>query len=174
MKKKKMLLLIGGILLFVLILIVTYTSFKYLQQKDYLVNTLEIKLDDKNNKINMSEQVPHNDSDIDKITPYIFNVTNKGETNAYYELLLEDVIDQNQTKQILSRDNLKYELTLNGMVIKLDYLSNIKNNVIDKRLLESGKKSNYSLKVWVSNSVDDSSWMNKYYNYNISVNPVSK
>lgn len=170
---KRLFLVVGGIILLLFIIALSYFSFQYFRNKDVIVNTIEIVVDDDGNKVNMEKQVPTNNEDISSINPYNFYVKNTGEHKVEYQLLIEDNLENN-TKKILSRRNLRYELSMNGKVIKRDDLSNIKNNIIDVNTVSVGKKNAYALKVWIIGNVESSEWMNKYYSYNIYVNPISK
>ncbi len=172
---RRLFLVLGGVILLLAIVALSYFSFQYFRNKDVIVNTLEIVVDDDGNKVNMEKQVPINDEDISSIEPYNFYVKNNGEHKVKYQLLIEDNVDYNSnTQKILSRKNLRYELSMNGNVIKRDDLSNVKNNIIDVNTVSVGKKNTYTLKVWVIGDIESSEWMNKYYSYNIAVNPISK
>ena len=172
---KKILLIIGVIILVIGVIILSYISFQYFGNKDAIVSTLEIVVDDQGNKVNLDKQVPTKDEETDDITPYNFSVKNSGSTDIKYELLIEDFVDdKNSTKKILSRKNLRYELSLNGKVVKKDNLSNVENNIIDVRTVPAKSRNRYELKVWITGKLDSSDWMDKYYNYNIAVNPITR
>lgn len=173
--KKRILLIIGVIILIIGVIFLSYISFQYFGNKDAIVSTLEIVVDDQGNKVNLDKQVPIDDEETDDIKPYNFSVKNSGNSDIKYELLIEDFVDdKNSTKKILSRKNLRYELTLNDKVIKVDTLSNVENNVIDVRTVSAKSRNNYELKVWITGKLDSSEWMDKYYSYNIAVNPITR
>lgn len=173
--KKRLFLIVGGVILILGIILISFLSFQFFRNKDVIVNTLEIIVDDNGNKLNLDKQVPQNDSTTNTIEPYNFTIRNKSDNEAKYQLLIEDFVDdKNETKSILSRKYLKYELSLNNEVIKTDLLSNVKNNIIDTREISSGGSNQYSLKVWVVGNMNDNYWMDKYYSYNIAVNPITK
>lgn len=173
--KKNIFLLIGGVVLFLLIIVVSYFSYKFFNNKGVSISTIEIVVDDDGNKVDMKEQVPIDNSLKDSVTPYKFSVKNTGDSDIYYQLLIEDYISEDDaTRKMLNKNNLRYELKLNGEIIKIDNLSNIKNNIIDVRTLGANRDNNYELRLWVTGNLDSSEWMNKYYSYNISVNPISE
>lgn len=173
--KKSIFILIGGVILFLLIVFISYFSYKFFNNKGVSISTVEIVVDDNGNKVDMKEQVPIEDDEKDSITPYKFSVRNTGEEDIYYQLLIEDYIDEKDiTRKMLSKKNLRYELKLNGQVVEIDNLSNIKNNILDIRTLGANRENNYELRLWVTGNLESSEWMDKYYSYNISINPISK
>lgn len=173
--KKRLFLIVGGVILIIGIVLISFLSFQFFRNKDVIVNTLEIIVDDNGNKVNLDKQVPQNESTTGIVEPYNFTIKNKSDNEAKYQLLIEDFVDdKNETKSILSRKYLKYELSLNNEVIKTDSLSNVKNNIIDIREINSGGSNQYSLKVWVVGNLNDNYWMDKYYSYNIAVNPITR
>lgn len=172
--KKGLFLLVGGISLMIAIFLISYYSFMYFNknQPKIDVNTLEIVLSD-DGKINLSEQSPINDDQTSAIEPYKFKVKNNGKASATYQLLIEDFVTDKNTK-LLSRKYLNYELTLNNVVIKNENLSYVKNNVLDTKILEANTENNYELKIWVTGDINSTEWMGKTYNYNVTVNPITK
>lgn len=173
--KKRMFLIIGGIVLIIGIMLIAFLSLQFFRNEDVIVNTLEIIVDDGGNKVNLDKQVPQNETVTSDIESYHFTIRNKSDNDVKYQLLIEDFVDdKNETQSILSRKYLKYELSLNNEVIKTDMLSNVKNNIIDTREVSSRSSNQYSLKVWVVGNLNDNYWMDKYYSYNIAVNPITK
>ena len=90
-----------------------------------------------------------------------------------YNVLLEDSIISDDasysSKELLTRNQLRYQLSLNGKVIKTGSLADIKNNVLDTRVLSSSNTNNYQLRIYVAESSQNTSWQNKYYHFNINV-----
>ncbi len=171
--KKGMFLFVGGVVLLTAIFLLTYYSFSFFnkrQPKKVDVNTLEIVLSDQGN-VNLVDQSPKSDSEADNVLPYKFKISNKNDVNVKYQLLIEDFVSDAST-ELLSRSYLSYELTLDGVLIKKDKLSNISNNVIDEGTLNVKEEKNYELRIWVSEDIDPSNWVGKSYNYNVKVNPV--
>lgn len=173
--KKRLILIFGGIILVIGVIFLSYISFQYFRNKDAIVSTLEIVVDDDGNKVNLDNQVPTNGNKTENIPPYHFSIKNSGDSDIEYELLIEDFVnDKNESNKVLSRKNLKYQLSLNNRVIKTDNLSSVENNVIDIRTVNSKSSNEYELKVWLVGNLNSSDWMDKYYSYNIAVNPISK
>jgi len=117
---------------------------------------------------------PISDNNIDIIVPYEFSISNTKEENATYDLLIEDIIDKEKGENTLSRSYLNYELKLNGVVIKKGTMSNIKNNILDTRTMSTNSTNSYSLKIWLNEKSKETDWMNKYYSYNITVEPIKE
>lgn len=170
--KKNLFLIIGGIVLIVSIFLISYYSLTFFNKRKPKVDlgTLEIVLSDEGN-VKLNEQTPISDKDGSEIAPYIFKVTNKGNEKAKYQLLIEDFVSD-ASKEILNRQYLKYELKLDGVVIKTDKLSNVENNIIDERKINVSEEKKYELRVWIDETVDTSNWVGKTYDYNIKVNPI--
>ena len=171
--KRGMFLLVGGIVLLTSIFLLTYYSFSFFnkrQPKKIDVNTLEIVLSDQGN-VNLVDESPKGNNETDKILPYKFKISNKNDVNVKYQLLIEDFVSDSST-ELLNRAFLSYELTLDGVLIKKDKLSNISNNINDEGILNSKEEKNYELRIWVTDGIDPSNWVGKSYNYNVKVNPV--
>ena len=75
---------------------------------------------------------------------------------------------------MLSRGQLRYELTLNGKVIAKDDMIKIKNNVLDVRSIPVSKTNTYGLRIWIAKSAIKTKWMNKYYHYKINIQSVTE
>ena len=110
------------------------------------------------------------DVDVSSVPAYTFKVMNNGKTKGEYTLYIEDVpvnlVNDGCTEDtLLKRSELKYQLTLNGNVLKEDYLSNIKDNILDTREIESNKTNSYSLKVYIHDRAVD--WFSKHYHYKV-------
>ena len=170
--KKWLLLLISGIVLVVAIFLITFYSWGYFNQRKPKVdlNTLEIVLSD-DGEVNLKEQTPTEDNKSDDIIPYNFKVTNKSDTKAKYQILLEDFISDD-SNALLSRNVLKYELKKDGVTIKSGDLSSIKNNILNENSINAKEEDKYELRIWVNNDVSASEWVGKTYNYNVKVKPL--
>ena len=107
------------------------------------------------------------------ITPYEFKVENNSTNDTTYNVLLEDGVisdDVNYTnKELLSRNQLRYQLSLNGNVIKVGNLNDVENNILDTRNITSSQVNNYQLRIYVGESFQNTDWQNKYYHFNINV-----
>lgn len=136
------------------------------------VNSLEVQIG-KNNTINESGLIPLDDETAKNLTPYIFKVENTSDNDFTYNVLIEDAIisdDANYSNgELLSRSQLRYQLTLNGNLIKTGNLSDIKNNIIDTRNISAGQTNNYELRIYVAESSLNTNWQNKYYHFDIKV-----
>ena len=70
---------------------------------------------------------------------------------------------------MLSKSQLEYQLSLNGEVIKQGMLTDIKNNILDTRVINPDKVNNYELRIYVSESAQITEWQNKYYHFNVKI-----
>ena len=143
------------------------TSFKN-NTISYRIGDIEFKEDGK--AVYDADAESIEDVDISKVPSYDFSVINNGNSTKEYTLYLEDVpvnlVDDGCTEEnLLSRQDLKYQLTLNGKVIKEDYLSSIQDNILDTKKIESKKTNSYSLKVYIHDKAIN--WFSKHYHYKV-------
>lgn len=181
--KNKILLVLSGILLIAFIAVGTYAWYVYFLEtgRGYSITTApgtrigDVVLIDNGKNVYDTEATNTNDSDVDKITPYKFKVSNLGNTNRVYTLYIEDlplnsINDGCSSKTLLKRSQLKYQLKVNDKVVKEDYLSNIKDNILDKRSV-NGKDSNaYELRIYIHDETEE--WNNKHYHYQVVLKKV--
>lgn len=174
--KKNILLVMAGIALFVFIFVssVLWYRFFYYDPKSPVDNigSINVKLSD-NNTIDESGLIPLDDETAKMLNPYIFSVENTKDKDVMYNVILEDAIISDDlsysSKELLSRKQLRYQLSLNGKVIKTGDLSEIKNNVLDTRNIMASQINNYELRIYVAESVQNTIWQNKYYHFDIQV-----
>ncbi len=170
--KKNTFFVVGGIILIVAIFLISYYSFMFFNSRQNKIDlsTLEISFSD-NGNVNLTEQSPIDDTEIDNIKPYKFKVKNNGKQAVTYQLLIEDFVSDSN-KELLSRKYLNYQLKLKDKVIKSGNLQNIKNNVLTTSILKSNFEDNYELKIWLNKKAESTEWLGKSYSYNISINPI--
>ena len=173
--KKIILLLLAGVALFAFVFatsILWYRFFYYGSTNNSNINSVNVQFGT-NNVIDENGLIPLDDETAKTITPYEFKVENNGDNDTTYNVLLEDGVisdDVNYTnKELLSRNQLRYQLSLNGNVIKVGNLSDIKNNIIDTRNIAESSVNNYQLRIYVGESFQNTDWQNKYYHFNINV-----
>lgn len=178
--KKIILLLLAGVALFAFIFttsILWYRFFYSSPSENDGVGSVNVQLGD-NNVIDESGLIPLDDDTAKNLTPYEFKVENNSDSDAMYNVLLEDSIisdDLSYTnKELLSRNQLRYQLSLNGIVIKTASLNELKNNIIDTRNIAAGQTNNYQLRIYVAESAQNTSWQNKYYHFDVKVQMEDK
>ncbi len=174
--KKVIMLFLAGIALFAFIFATSmlwYRFFYSSTSNDSSISSITVQLDDENNTIDESGLIPLDDETATTLTPYEFSVRNSSDSDYTYNVLLEDSIISDDasysSKELLTRNQLRYQLSLNGKVIKTGSLADIKNNVLDTRVLSSSNTNNYQLRIYVAESSQNTSWQNKYYHFNINV-----
>ena len=175
--KKIVMLFLAGIALFAFIFATSVLWYRFFYNNDTSdssnVSNVTIQLDDENNVIDESGLIPLDDDTARTITPYEFSVNNNSESDYTYNVLLEDSIISDDitysSKELLSRSQLRYQLTLNGEVIKIGDLSDIKNNVLDTRVINASKTNNYQLRIYLAESSQNTNWQNKYYHFDVKV-----
>ncbi len=169
MNKKNICIIVIGI---IIILLLIYYSNRIINNNSSRVNKIKIVENNVGEKEDFINYGSINDDEIAKIKPFKFSVINKESNNSKYNLLIEDIVDNEKEELILSRKYLHYELSLNNNVIKKGILSDIKNNIIDTRTIKKNKTNNYSLKIWVSLNDSEIDLEHKYYSYNIVAIPI--
>ena len=174
--KKVVLLIMAGIALFAFIFATSMLWYRFFYNNSTVsndVSTVKVQLSDANNVIDESGLIPLDDETAKSLTPYEFTVENNSENASTYNVLLEDsIISDDATyssKELLSRDQLRYQLSLNGNVIKIGDLSDLKNNVLDTRNIAVGQTNNYQLRIYVAEDAASTAWQNKYYHFNVNV-----
>ena len=172
MKKNTNILIIGLLILIFIIILLSVFSFKIFQKKNYIINGLEVVLSDENSKFNNIKLSPISDNNIENLKPYTFNVTNNSNKTINYAIIINDS-NSNYKKNMLSRSQLKYQLKLNDNVISIGSLKDIKQNILCTSIIKLKSTDFYELRIWLDNSQIDSDWMNKYYNYNISIKSIN-
>lgn len=173
--KKIILLLLAGVALFAFIFTTSILWYRFFYNDSTVINdvgSVNVQLGD-NNVIDESGLIPLDDETAKNITPYEFKVENNSNGDALYTVLLEDGMisdDANYTnKELLSRNQLRYQLSLNGNVIKVGNLNDVENNILDTRNITSSQVNNYQLRIYVGESFQNTDWQNKYYHFNINV-----
>ena len=179
--KNKSILLFGGIILIILLIFGTYAWYLYfLRFSDHnskvisnnntsmKVGDIEFKEDGK--PVYDADAKRIEDVEVNKVPSYNFSVINNGNGEKEYTLLIEDIpanlVEDGCTEaNLLSRKDLKYQLSLNGEIIKEDFLSNIKDNILDTKKIDSKKTNSYSLKVYIHENAND--WVGKHYHYKV-------
>lgn len=101
---------------------------------------------------------------------YIFKVNNNKTSSANYVLYLEEtpynmVNDGCTSETTLQRDDLSYQLTLNGKVIKSGKMTEIKDNILDEQFINIDVSNHYELKIWINEEAD--AWEGKHYHYKV-------
>lgn len=175
--KRVILLVLAGVALFAFIFATSMLWYRFFYNDNVSgtnnVSSVTIQLDDQNNVIDESGLIPLDDDSARTLTPYEFSVKNNGDNNYAYNVLLEDSIISDDitysSKELLSRSQLRYQLILNGKEIKTGDLDDIKNNVLDARVISSSQTNNYQLRIYVSEESQDTDWQNKYYHFDINV-----
>lgn len=179
--KKLILLILSGIALFAFVFatsILWYNFFYSDVSNDSNISSLEVRLDDENNTINEEGLIPLDQDTAKNLEPYNFEVENTNSISTTYNVIIEDSIisddDSYSSKDLLSRNQLEYQLSLNGRVIKIGMLSDINNNILDTRNISGNSTNNYQLRVYVSETAQNTDWQNKYYHFDIKVQMEEK
>ncbi len=111
-----------------------------------------------------------NVEDDDSIVPtYYFTVKNHSDKDYNYVILLEDIegSDGCTPETRFKRSELEYELFLDGVVLKNDSLSTLKNNVLDINTIKVNGINDYSLKIKLKDS--DIDYESKHFHYIINM-----
>ena len=173
--KKFILLVLAGVALFVFIFTTSILWYRFFYGEGSINNSslINIEISNTNNVLDESGLIPIDDNTALSLKPYEFKVTNFSDNDSVYNVLLEDsIISDDATyssKELLSRNQLRYQLSLNGKVIKCGDLDEIKNNILDTRNIAPSQVNNYQLRIYVAEYAQNTEWQNKYYHFEIKV-----
>lgn len=106
---------------------------------------------------------------------YIFRVNNNKTSSANYVLYLEEtphnmVNDGCTSGTTLQRNDLSYQLTMNGKIIKYGKMTEIEDNILDKQFINIDASNHYELKIWINEDADE--WEGKHYHYKVVLKEV--
>ncbi len=174
MKKNRVCLCIA--LAFLIILFTFFSTFMWYKffdkntEEKPIVNQLYIS----NNAQQVVEHVGVDDeNDINNASDaYSFSVENTSKRNLTYQLKINEIApslltDGCMQEDLLTRDQLIYQLKCNGSVITKESMTNIKDNTIDIKTIKAGAVNNYELTFWVDHNQKD--YLNKHYHYEINL-----
>lgn len=175
MNKKRIFIYVGIALIIIvftfLSTILWYQFFDKRTEKQIIVNQLYIS----NNGPQVIDQIEIDDSSavVEKAPQiYSFTVENTSNQELSYKLLINEVSpsllsDGCEEKDLLTRDQLVYQLTMNGEVIVKDSMKNIKENTIDVKTIKASDVNHYELAFWVEKGQTD--YLNKHYHFQINL-----
>ncbi len=167
---------ICGIILFLFSLGTSFFWYKLFQKDKVAFTNFVIALKDGGKGVDVTSAVPQEDK-IGQTTPgYSFEISNNGEIPGNYEVILEDSIEKDEDgsslENLLTREQLRYQLSLNDQVINKGYLSELEDSILDIRSINKKKTNVYNLKIWVAKNAVD--WENKIYHYRVVVKPMER
>lgn len=161
---------------FIIIIFTLFISFifynSFLKSKSETLINLEVSYDKNGNYIKDSNLLPFTDEEAEQLKSYKFKIKNNSDIDVTYELLLQDIILNDESKKALTRNQLRYQLILNNNIIAKDNMKSIKQNIIDKRVVKKQGTNNYEIKIWIAQQAYKTDWMNKYYKYKIIVKGI--
>ena len=180
--KNKILITCGLLMLIIFIFFGTYVWYLYFSNASgsYLVNnnskyleTSGIIFQDNGNNVYDAQAESLKDDNLVSVPSYDFQVTNTKDTSGDYNLYIEDlpvnaISDGCTDETLLSRNQLKYQLKLNGNIIKEGLMSSINDNILDSRSINRNTTNYYSLKIYIHDEALD--WYGKHYHYKVSIN----
>lgn len=165
---KKIFLVFSGILLFAFIVSTAFLWYKAFYYNNLgVVSSLQVKKESE--EVALTENLfPMSEEEAESVPNYKFSVKNVNDFKSRYEVVYKE--QEVSGKQKLSKNQLAYQLILNGTVIKKGKLSDLKNNVLDDRYIMPNNNNQYELKVYISESAKDTVWQNKSYAYKVDIN----
>ena len=176
MKKTGVVLLSAAAIVAFTVVVAIFCFRLYSTNEDNRLDSVEIVLNDSGKGVDISQLEPIKDDEVDKLDYYKFDVKNNGSNDSRYQVLIEEVELSNKKgyrkSELLSRNQLRYELKLNGRVIAKGDMYEIKNNIIDERIIGVSTINKYQLKVWIPESARNTDWLNKYYRYKVNIQSV--
>lgn len=159
MEKKKQIAKISAFItsVFVIFLSVTYAFINQTifgtKRQVITSSTLSIELEEEN-AIAIQNAMPLYD-EVGKIQePFHFRLINNSNYRVNYILHLVDTTDS--TKEKLNYQDVKYYLTKDDQELKLEWLSERTDDIIDQGTILANQTIEYSLRLWIDSRVEDS------------------
>ncbi len=178
MKKTGVVLLSASAIVIFTVVVAIFCFRLYSNNEENRLGNVEIVLGDSGKGVDIEQLEPIKEDEVEKMDAYKFSVKNNGSTDSRYQVLIEEVELSNKKgyrkSELLSRNQLNYELKLNGRVIAKGDMSEINNNIIDERIIGVSTINKYQLKVWIPESARNTDWLNKYYRYKVNIQSVSE
>ena len=172
--KNKTVFKIAFISLILFIAVATYFWFLFFKNYEGENTSQEVRLElISNGGINYINAVP-NDLEAN-IPTYYFRVKNSISEDIKYDVTIVDVSpnsvnDGCSSDMLFTRDELKYELKLDGKVVKSGLLSSLSNNLLDTNTVLHNSVNDYSLRIWLDENVKED--LLKHYHYMINIREV--
>ena len=180
--KNKVLIICAGLLLLIFLVFGTYAWYLYflhasggftINNNSKYLETSGIIFQDNGNNVYDTKAESLEDNNISHVPSYNFQVTNTNDGRGKYNLYIEDLpvnmVDDGCTENtLLNRSQLKYQLSLNGKIIKEGFMETINDNILDTREIDGHETNNYSLKIYIHDEATD--WFGKHYHYKVSIN----
>jgi len=179
--KNKVLIVCAGLLLLIFLIFGTYSWYLYFLRASgsFTVNnnkyseTSGIIFKDDGKSVYDAKAESLEDNNISHVPSYNFQVINTNKKSGKYNLYIEDLpvnmVDDGCTENtLLKREQLKYQLSLNGQIIKEGLMTSINDNILDSRTIEKDKTNNYSLKIYIHDEATE--WFGKHYHYKVNIN----
>lgn len=179
--KNKVLLISATLLLLLFLAFGTYVWYLYFLNAsgDFAINNNsnlrygDIVLTDSGNGVYDADADSIEDEQVNSVLPYKFQVKNTDDNSGNYYLYIEDmpvnsIKDGCTSETLLTREQLRYQLKLNNRIIKEDFLSNIEDNILDKRTIAGNATNNYELRIYIHDTALE--WTGKHYHYKVVIN----
>ncbi len=180
--KNKVLLVCAAILLLIFLTFGTYVWYLYFLRASsgYAVDSKKqftqyegLVLIDNGDAVYDTDAKSLHDDNLENVPDYKFQVVNTKNSTEDYNLYIEDlplnlVNDGCTEDTLLSRKDLKYQLSLNGNIIKEGLMDTINDNILDSRTILAKETNYYTLKIYIHDEALD--WFSKHYHYQIKLN----
>ncbi|MBQ8891426.1 MAG: hypothetical protein IJ068_01005 [Bacilli bacterium] len=180
--KNKILIICGFLVLTIFIVFNTFTWYTYftnasngfnVSNNSKYLETSGIIFQDNGNNVYDSKAESLEDDNIESVPSYNFKVTNTNNRAGIYNLYIEDLpvnmINDGCTEDtLLTRDQLKYQFIMNGVIIKDGVMNTINDNILDTREISANTTNDYSLKIYIHDEALN--WFGKHYHYKVTIN----
>lgn len=169
------------VMIVTLTLFVSMASFSYaILTKDFVgektysiqIGMFDLEMQEENNSIRLLNAYPMTDEEGRALNPYKFSITNTGDYEEDYRVLLIEAENEKSSCQgctFLEPSKLRYALTVDG--IEKSPFTVKSNTILESGSLEAGKTRNYELRLWLNHdaTVEEE---NKFYYGKIKVEAV--
>lgn len=156
-KRRKQVLFLTGVAVVVTLMLmgISYAFLKvtlFGKEKIYITaGILAIDFKEENG-INLENAYPISDSQGMQTSPYEFSVTNTGDINANYDIIL----DIEESKNMIDLQHIKYSIKSGEEEWSHPILlSDLSNLIIYSKQIQAGDKNNYAFRVWIDEATEN-------------------
>lgn len=170
-KTKILVIMFGGLGLAALLLGSAYAVYTLNSPSSALISRIELITVNSNGDEKNTYTVPLAD-DAKERPSNKFRLKNNSGIKGKYRLLLQEtpigaINDGCKVEDLMKKEDLKYELLKNGIVIKNGYLKDLSASILLETTIEPAITEEFELKTWIP--LTNTTWMGKHFHYRISI-----
>lgn len=141
------------------------------QSRRMFGGTTGVSFMDLSDGIHLSDAIPVTDEEGSAVEPYTFSITNHGRTETSYQLVFQNVVEEDNDCSPLANHYLRYTLQED----KKGYSEPVnltEDGILLTTKLEHGQSHEYRLKFWIDEAADEGA-MDKCFQAKVTAIPQS-